>query len=405
MTTFVYKARTSQGALLAGEVEGTNAREVKEALAGEGLFPVSVQPKSFHLSLKEILFGRLKPQELFNFTRQFQALFAAGLSVDRIFTTLIQQTSHRYFREIIKKIHHDISTGTSLADAFARHPRTFSKMYTSMIAVGEAGGVLDKTLKELASIVGKEHRIRSRVKTATLYPKIVFVVTTLVAAGMLLFVIPVFADFYAGYGAALPLPTRILIGASKLVTTYWYVGAALFLGIVWSARLLVKTQRGRTEIDRLKLRTPVIGRLLRMVANARFGHLVGALYRAGLPLGLSLEVVAETIDNSLFAQAVLRLRQEIDRGGSLARAMRQDSSFSPLLVESVAAGEESGRLDELLDATATFYDEEVEEILKNLTTLIEPILLFIVFGMVALLALAIFLPIWNLSNVILPPSS
>lgn len=388
--------------MVTGTLEGPSVAVVNDALASRGLFPISMHPRGLDLTIKSLFNRGVKTRDLVNLTRQFEVMFAAGTPMDRILATLERQTKHEGLKEAMSKIHKDVSSGTRLSDAFAKHPRYFDHLYTSMLSVGEVGGVLNRVLKGLAGILGKEDRIKSKIKSAMLYPKIVILVLVIVAALMLIFVIPVFGDFYANYGAKLPLPTLILIAASKVMTGYWWLAGSVAGVGYWWWRRFKKSVRGKELLSYVEFHFPVFGSLNLLAANARFGHLLGALYRAGLPLSRSLEVVADTIDNLRYARDVQYLKQELDKGRSLSIAMDESEYFTPLMKEVTAVGEQTGKLDDMLETTATFYDEEVDEMLKNLTTLIEPLLLFGIFGMVGLLALAVYMPIWNLSQVVNP---
>lgn len=399
---FVYKARNQDGALISGELDAINAMIVKDALVDKNLFPVSVQPKGFDLSLSSFFAKKVKIKDLVNLTRQIQVMFSAGTPMDRIIDVARRQAKHAGLKKSLEKIHQDISVGTKLSEAFAKHPQYFNSLYVNMLNVGETGGVLDGTLKELVKILQSEHMIRAKVKSATLYPKIVMGTLLLVSAVMLIFVIPAFSAFYTKFKAELPLATRILIGISDAVTAYWYLVFFGMVGGFFAWRAFVVTPVGKNFSSLLKFKLPIFGHLNLMVANARFGHLISSLYHAGLPLTKSLEVVAETMDNYRFDEDVRFLKKGLEEGKGLSVAMKSARYFTPLIIESTEVGELTGRLDELLSSAALFYDDEVNDILKNLATLIEPILLFVIFGMIALLALAIFMPIWNLSNVVMP---
>jgi len=400
MPLFEYKARDKKGSLVTGDLEGESAISIKEALASQGLFPVSVQPKGFERSLAAFFERPLKPRELLSLTRQFQVMFSVGTPMDKILATLARQAKHEGLKAVLKRIHQDIESGVRLSEAFAKHPKYFDALYTSMLQVGETGGVLEKVLTEMTTILEKESRIRAKIKSATLYPRLAIGAVLVVSVLMLIFVIPAFEAFYAKYHSQLPLPTRIMIGLSEFASTYWYLFLLGVGGIFYGIKMFFKTAKGELLASLINMKLPVFGNLNRLVADARFGHLLAALYRAGLPLSQTLEVVANTIDNKLYANDVRSLRKEIDSGVSMSVAMERYRYFSPLMVETAAVGEQTGNLDTMLEATATYYDEEIDDILRNLSTLIEPLLLLVVFGMVALLALAIFLPIWNLSSVI-----
>lgn len=402
MTVFVYKARDRTGVQVSGTLEGPSVTVVKEALASQGLFPVSVVPRGFDVSLQTLFQRKVKTRDLVNLTRQFEVMFSAGTPMDRILATLERQTKHEGLKDALGKIHKDVTAGMRLSDAFAKHPRYFDHLYTSMLSVGEIGGVLERTLKGMTGILGKEDRIKSKIKSATLYPKIVIFALLVVAVLMLIFVIPVFGNFYASYGAKLPLPTLILLGASNVVVGYWWLGSIVIGVGVWGWKKFKKSQRGKEFTSYMQFHAPVFGKLQLLAANARFGHLLGALYKSGLPLTRSLEVVADTIDNIRYARDVTHLKQELDKGRSLSMAMEESKYFTPLMKEVTSVGEQTGKLDEMLETTATFYDEEVDDMLKNLTTLLEPLLLFGIFAMVGLLALAVYMPVWKLSSVVNP---
>lgn len=402
MTLFRYKARNRVGRLITGTLEGENVVVVKRALFQQGLFPISVRKKGIDFNLSRFFEKKLKPQDLANFTRQFQVMFSVGTPMDRILTTLGRQTSHPGLKGVLSEIQEDVSAGIRLSEAFAKHPHYFSLLYTNMLAVGEAGGVLSHILKELAEILLKENRIQSKVKSAMLYPKIVMGALVAVTIVMLLLVVPTFTKFYAQFDAPLPLPTRILVAASDVLVGYWF----LFLfgggGIFYGWKMFSALRQGKRFVSWIRLKMPVFGNLHRMVANARFGHLVSSLYRTGFPLSRSLAIVAGTIDNEFYEEDIRYLKEELDKGRSLANAILRTVHFTPMVQECVAVGEQTGQLDQMLESTAAFYDEEIDDLLKNLTTLIEPILLFLIFFLVGLLALAIFLPIWKLPSAVLP---
>lgn len=407
MPVFVYNARDKSGSLLSGEMDLETPQLVKAALASQGLFPISVKTKTAQSarmdfsSIKLSFKAKPKPKDLANLTRQFEVMFAVGMPMDAILLTLARQAAHPALKEALGHIRNDIAGGTRLSQAFGRFPNYFSSLYTNMIEMGQIGGVLDKTLHEMASILQKEHTIKSKVKSALLYPKIVM--GTLVAVGwlMLAFVFPPFKAFYQGHNAELPLPTKMVMGLSTLLTTYWYIPVVLGIGGYFGWKAYKKTARGDEFLSGLAFKVPVFGKLNLLVANSRFGHLTASLYRSGLPLPHALGVVADAMDNILYAREVRQLKLGLERGETLSGSMAPTKYFSPMVKETCAVGEQTGKLDVVLDATATFYDEEVDTMLDNLTTLIEPIMLFLMFGAVLVLALAVYLPIWNLSGVIL----
>ena len=403
MPTFYYRARDKEGALITGYIEATSPEELKESLFRDGMVPLEVRGvRAATPSIESIMafINRVRDEELMLFTRQFYTLFKAGVSMDTILGTMVKQIKGRTLCQALVCIRADVAAGATLAQAFGRHPRIFNELYVSMLAAGEEAGILEQVLKNLSDLLEKDYEIQKNVKGATLYPKIVITVLVLAVVFLMTFVVPKFVQFYGRFGAELPLPTKILIGMSGFFRGYWYVLLALVVLVMLLYRRLYNSKVERLKIDRLKFRLPVFGPLSLKVANSRFGHILSALYRSGLSMPRSLEVVSNVIGNSAFAMEVQKVKDEIQRGAALSEALARQTYFPPVVVETTAVGERAGALGEMLSTVAEHYDLEVRHIVKNLTVLLEPFLLICIFGMVTLLALAIFLPIWNMSAVI-----
>ena len=403
MSTFSYRARDREGVLITGEIEAVSAQELKEALFQEGMIPLDVREmKAGSISLKSIenIFNRVSPAELMLFSRQFYTLFKAGVSMDTIFGTMARQSGSRAMQNALVRIRADLAGGATLAQSFGRHPRIFNELYVSMLSAGEEAGILEEVLKNISSLLEKDFNIQKNIKGATLYPKIVITVLILALIFLMTFVIPKFVDFYGHYSAELPIPTKILIGMSSFCRNYWYIGLSVVGGGIFAFRRFYHTKVGRLKWDKVRFELPVFGALNLKVANARFGHILSALYRSGLTMPRSLEVVSSVIGNVAFALEVQRVKVDIQRGASLSEALSRQSYFPPVIIETTAVGERSGALGEMLSTVAEHYDLEVGHSIKNLTTLLEPLLLVGIYGMVALMALAIFLPIWNMSSVV-----
>lgn len=402
MPTYRYKARDKSGELITGEIEAISAEELKESLYREGMIPISVMTAGSSFSLDAITskFHRVKDEDMMIFVRQFYTLFKAGVSMDTILATLSKQITSAPLLNAVVRARSDIAAGATLAQAFGRHPTVFNELFVSMLSAGEEAGILEKVLKQLSELIQKEYEIRKNVKSATLYPKIIITVLIGAVTFLMMFVIPKFTVFYAKYGAELPLPTKIMIGASDFFRGYWYIALGIVVALYVLYRKYNATPSGRMKLDRLRFQIPVFGSLNLKVANARFGHIMSALYSSGLAMPRSLEVVANIIGNEAYAREVRQIRDDIHRGATLSEAMQRRTYFPPVVVETTAVGERAGALDEMLATVADHFDLEVSHMIKNLTTLLEPLLLVGIFGMVALLALAIFLPIWNLSRVV-----
>ncbi len=403
MAQFAYRARDAGGQLMTGEGESSSLAAMQEALFEQGLIPLSVKEiKAGQVSVDLIAswFNRVKTEDLMIFTRQFHTLFRAGVSIDTILGTLAKQAMGKTFRTAIERIRTDIGRGASLAQAFRQHPRIFDELYNSMIAAGEEAGILEQTLGELVTLLEKEHTIKKNIKSATLYPKIVVSVLVGAVAVLMTVVIPKFEKFYGHYGADLPFATQLLMGISGFVRSFWWLVLILIVALFILYKRYAASRSGKYQIDQLRFKVPVFGALNIKVANARFGHILAGLYKSGLAMARSLEVVANVIGNEAYAMEVRKIADDIQRGSSLANSMQQRQYFPPVLIETTAIGEQAGSLDEMLGAVAAHFDMEVNHTIKNLTTLLEPIMLIGIFGMVTLMALAIFLPIWNMANVV-----
>lgn len=403
MPIFFYKARDQKGALVSGQVESESSTELAENLFAQGMIPIQVkEAKKGGINLQDLgeNFIRVKAEELMMFTRQFFTLFKAGVSMDTILGTIGKQIANRALRNAVKKVRSDVAEGSSLSQAFSRHPKVFDEMYVSMLSAGEEGGILEKVLQELVSLLEKEDEIKRNLKSATLYPKIVVSVLILAVIVLMTVVVPKFTAFYSHYGSDLPLPTQILIGTSNFIRSYWYIMLAIVIAAGFFYRKYYHTNTGRMKIDNLRLKLPVFGDLFSKIANARFGHILAALYKSGLPMPRALDVVSNVIGNEAFALEVRKVKDRIQKGSSLSDAMSRSTFFPPVVVETTAVGERTGALDDMLQAVADHYDLEIRHIIKNLTTMLEPILLLGIFGMVTTLALSIFLPIWNMSSIV-----
>ncbi len=404
MSERAYRAYDSKGKIQSGVIFGKNDREVIFNLKRKGLVPIELSAPTSTLERKweewSLKFQKVPNEDLIVFTRQFYTLFKAGLSLEMLLSTLTRQAENKALKNALKVISDDVQNGLSLAKAFEKHPKIFSKLYVNMIMAGEEAGILEQALGELSEVLEKDDRLHREVASATLYPKIVIGVMALSFYAMVTFIIPKFSAFYANFKATLPLPTRILIAMGYISNHYWYF---VFIGLGITTYLLrkyLKTPSGRLKADTLKLKLPVFGVIHQKIAMARFGHLFSALYRSGLPLVRIFEVLAQVIGNEAYALEINQFREGILKGKTISEVMRRAKNFSSIMIESTAIGEQSGSLDQMLSSMAGHFDLEVSHMTKNLTTLIEPILLAMMFGMVTLMALGIFLPMWNMSKAV-----
>jgi type IV pilus assembly protein PilC len=402
MGQFLYRARDQRGELITGQIDAENLKAVQNMIAEQGLIPLTVKQSSsspFKMPDFKQLLVRVNAEELIVFTRQFYTLFKSGMNMDLILQTLTKQAANEHLKAALQSIRNDVASGGSLASAFSKHEKIFLPVYTSLLSAGEQAGILEEVLKHMATLLEKEFSLKSGIKSATLYPKIVIGVMGISIYVLMTTVVPKFAKFYAHYDAALPLPTQLMMQFSYICSNYWYL---LFGGIalgVLAYKRFARTPGGRLWLGQLSFKIPVFGDLELKVTNARFCHLLSALYRSGLNMPKALAIVASTVDNGAFSQDVRRVASDIGQGRSMSDSMVGCPYFSPILVEAISIGEKSGALDEMLLGIGEHYDLEVQHTIKNFTTLLEPILLIFIFGLVAMMALAIFLPIWQMSSV------
>ena len=402
MSFFEYRARDPNGLLVTGRLESSGIEAVRVLLSDQGLIPIRVAAESRQIRIphKFQFFKKVQPQEILMLTRQFHTLFRAGMSMESLLATLSRQTKNKTLAETLQHIRTDVQGGSTLAKAFAKHPAIFSELYTSMIAAGEEAGILEVVLEQLSTLLEKEEQLKSNVKSATLYPKIVIFVLLMATVVIMTVVMPKFAAFYGHYKAELPLPTRILMTTSHLIRDYVWMWIFVGAGLWFAVQRYYGTVRGRLRIDKWKWQLPVFGSLGQMVGNARFAHIIAALYRSGMSVTRALSIAEKVMDNEAICREIRSVVADVEKGQTISNAMRRCHYFAPILIETTAIGEKTGSLDTMLEGLGKHYDEEVAHTLKNLTTLLEPFLLFFIFGMVSLFALAIFLPIWNMSRVV-----
>lgn len=401
MSQYYYKARDKEGKLLTGTMEAGKKEAVADRLSGMGYIPVFIDERE----VKEFLqfdflarFRKIPSQDLIIFSRQLATLVSAGIPFIQSLTTMEKQTENPRLREIIAVIRRDLEGGSAFSEALAKHPAAFSKLYVSMIRAGETAGILDEILNRLALLAEHEAETRARVKAAVRYPLIVVVAICAAFAFLVSFVIPKFAAIFERFKTELPFPTRVLIAINHSVQHYWYLmllGAAL---LVWGVIWYLGTPQGRWQWDRLKLKLPVFGLLFQKVALSRFARVFSAMQKSGLSMMLTLEIAAETVGNVVISRVVEEMRDSLREGKGLIEPMEASGLFPPLVIQMISVGEETGNIDTMLNKVSDYYDTDVEYTLRNLSSLIEPVLLLFVGGMVLFLALGIFLPMWNMLN-------
>jgi len=401
MPLYHYRARDKDGALLTGTIEAARKEGVADQLAGMGHIPVLIEEhEPSPLSGLDLgaLFAKVTSQDLIIFSRQLSTLMSAGIPFIQSLVTLERQSESPRLKAAIARIRRDVEGGSSLSDALARQPKIFNKLYVSMVRAGETAGILDDILSRLALLAEHEAETRERVKTAVRYPLIVVIAICAAFAFLVAFVIPKFAGIFAQFKTELPLPTRVLININYIVQNYWYLIILSVILAVWAVIWYLGTPAGRWQWDRLKLRLPVFGILFQKVALSRFARTFGAMQKSGISMMLTIEIASETVGNVVIARAVDDMGASLRDGKGLTTPMVSSGLFPPLVIQMMSVGEETGQLDAMMNKVSDYYDMDVEYTLRRLSTLIEPILLLFVGGMVLFLALGIFLPMWNLMS-------
>ncbi|NND04104.1 MAG: type II secretion system F family protein [Acidimicrobiia bacterium] len=404
-STFTYKVRDKNGAIVSGEIEGASTAVVAKALRERGMIPLQVEEKQSSILQTEIkipgLAKRVKQREIVIFSRQFATMVNSGLSLIRALSVLEEQTESVPFREVLSKVRTDVERGTSLSAAMDRHPKVFTDLYISMIRAGEIGGVLDETLLRLADILEAQMNLRSKIRSAMAYPAVIGLLIVAVTTAMIVFVVPVFTNLYAELGdAELPFATKLLVGLSNVLTSYWWLVMALTGLAIWGFRRWITTEQGRLHWDTIKLKLPVFGKLAHKTALSRFSRTLAVLSRTGVPILQAIDIVADTSGNQLVAKALDEVKESVRSGESLAQPLSRHSVFPPMIVQMMTVGEETGELDGMLAKVADFYEREVEDTVSALTSLIEPLLIVVMGISVGAILISLYLPIFNIAGLV-----
>ena len=407
MPHFAYKGRDREGAVVTGRLEAVSADAVASELQNAGIVPVEIQETAAPAEGNP-LWARLRERkpglvDRIQFARQLHTLLKAGVPIIRALQGLADNLDNPAFARVLREVVRDLESGHDLAAALSHHPEIFDDLFVSLVRVGEQTGRLDESLLRLSFYLEREKDTRDRIKAAMRYP--LFVISAIVVALVIinLFVIPTFAAIFEKFHAELPWQTRLLLTVSNFMIEWkwWLLGGAVLT--VLALRQYVKTPRGRLLWDRFKLRLPIVGRILHETLLARFANAFAMTLRSGVPLLQGITVVSRAVDNTWVERHILQMRGGIELGESLTRTAAQTGMFTPLVLQMIAVGEETGAVDEMLENVSEFYDREVDYQLKNLSSAIEPILIIIIGAMVLVLALGVFLPMWDLAQVVKGP--
>jgi type IV pilus assembly protein PilC len=402
MASFAFKAVDLAGIPQTGKIEGLDKKSVTSELKGRGLKVMALEEKKSGLKM-ELSLGpkRVKPAELTIMSRQLATMISAGMTLLRAFYVLEDQVENPKLRETIGAVREDIEAGLSFSDALERHPKVFNPLYVAMVRSGEAGGVLEESLERISDQLEKDDSLRRQVKSAMAYPTVVMTFALLVLIGMIAFIVPVFIGVFKDFGGELPAITRFTVALSHMVTHQWYILITVSVGGVVGFRKWKKSSWGRPQWDAFRLRIPFnIGKTVQKIALARWSRTFSALYGAGVPIMQAIEVTGQTAGNAVVDKAMAAVIESVKSGGSIAAPLKEAPIFPPMVAQMIAVGEETGNLDTMLSKVADFYEDEVSAAIKALTSILEPIMIVLVGGIVGFIVVAMYMPMFKVYDAI-----
>lgn len=406
MGTFTYTAQNKEGRSVSGTLEAADKASVSQLLTKQGFKPLLIKEKKSGFDPNNLQFSFLKPKkiktrDLVVFTRQLSTMINAGVPLVRSLNTLNEQTGSAKLKEVLSAVAKDVESGISFAEALEKHPKVFGPIYTNMVKAGEAGGILDDILKRLAMQQEKDASIRKKIKSASAYPTVLLVITVVAFFALMTFVVPKIGKIVtdlAGDGAVLPLQTRALLAISDFMINYWYFFAAIIIGGVIGLRRYIKTKKGRRNWHVLLLKIPVLKTIITKVAIARFARIFSSLMTAGVSVQESIKVTAAAIGNVVIEEELKEAGKAVTAGQQLSQPLSTSKHFPPIVSQMLAVGEETGQTDVVLVKVADFYEEEVDNLVDSLSSIIEPVMIVVMGAMVGLIASAVIGPISELSQ-------
>ena len=401
MGKFMWEGKTRVGGTMTGEIEAPNEAFVIAQLRRQQIVPVKIKPKPRDLGFSFLgRRGKVSKRELAIFTRQFATMIDAGLPLVQCLDILGLQQENQAFKKVILKVKEDVESGSTFADALGKHPHVFDELFVNLVSAGEVGGILDTILSRLAAYIEKAMKLAKQVKSAMVYPSTILAVALIVTVVLLVYVIPIFGAMFDDFGATLPVPTQFVLAISAYTRKYFLVGVVLLVLLVMGIRWYYKQENGRRRIDRLLLRVPIFGDLLRKIAVARFSRTLGTMVSSGVPILESMDIVAKSAGNKIIEEAILRARTSISEGKTIAEPLADSKVFPIMVTQMVSVGEATGALDTMLNKIADFYDDEVDAAVGALTSLLEPMLMIFLGVVIGGLVIAMYLPIFKLAGVV-----
>jgi type IV pilus assembly protein PilC len=400
MTAFAYTAINAQGLESRGVLHAADAAAAKDQLRQRGLLARSLSEQKSNSS-SGVSFGKIKPKSLQVFSRQFATLIQAGVSIVSALLILEQQTDDKKLAAVIAEVREDVESGVVLSRAMGRHPKVFNRLYTALIESGEASGTLDVVLDRVAVQIEKETKIKRRVKSAMVYPTVVFTFATLVLIGMLMFLVPIFVKIFKDLNGQLPTLTQIVVNMSNGLRSYWFIIFPAAGLTAWGIKRYKNTPQGRAQWDRLKLKMPMkIGDVVLKVAMARFSRTLATLVSAGVDIVKALEITGSTAGNSVLEEALVDVRRRVHEGQRIYQPLVDNEIFPPMVSQMVMIGEETGELDRMLSKIADFYEDEVDAAVAALTSIVEPIMMIGVGAMVGVIIISMYMPMFKMLKLV-----
>jgi len=401
MPIYTWVAKTKKGRTIKGELDAADDKMARFQLKRRNLTIKKLKPKPKDIFANvSFMQPKITSKDIVIFTRQFSTMIDAGLPIVQGLTILAEQSENSTFKVVLKAIVSDVEGGLSLAEAMEKHPKVFDKLFVHLVAAGEVGGILDVILQRLAAYIEKAQKLKSQIKSAMTYPAVVVAVAIIVISIILIFVIPVFEEMFSSFGAALPVPTQIVVNMSRFIkgNILYMVGAFIALGFLF--KKYRKTKSGTKTVDALVLKLPVIGDLLKKAAVARFTRTLGTMISSGVPIISAMEIVAKTSGNAILEEIILEVRSSIAEGQTIAEPLSENDIFPRMVVQMISVGEATGALDTMLSKIADFYEDEVDAAVDALTAMLEPLLMVGLGGIVGGLVIAMYLPIFKMAAAI-----
>ncbi len=395
MPSYEWKGRDRNGNTQSGVLIGDSKEAVIAALRRQQIVVTTVKEKGKEIALPKFG-GGIKSKDIAVFTRQFSVMIDAGLPLVQCLDILGQQQENKGFQKIILQVRQDVEAGSSLAEAMRKHPQAFDDLYVNMVAAGEAGGILDTILQRLATYIEKIVKLKSQVRSALIYPVAVIVIAIVVVYIILWKVIPVFATLFEGLGGSLPWLTQVIVNISNFIGDFWWLILLVVVASVFAVRQYYRTEAGKYQLDKLLLKSPVFGQLLRKIAVARFCRTLGTLLSSGVAILESLEITARTAGNAVIEEAIMVVRKDVEEGKSLAEPLTRTEQFPPMVCQMINVGEQTGAMDTMLSKIADFYEDEVDAAVAGMMALIEPVIIAFLGVVIGTIVVAMYLPMFTL---------